>query len=67
MEEQILHLSYWKDNSVCLTFLVSLEICGHKDFRAVLPTISKIKKKTYKGEHTNWFASAKQSALKTYI
>lgn len=41
MEEQILHLSYWKDNSVCLTFLVSLEICGHKDFHAVLPTISK--------------------------
>lgn len=27
-EEQVFHLSYWKDNPVCLTVLVSLEICG---------------------------------------
>ena len=38
VEEQVFHLSHWKDNLVCLTFLVSLEICGHKDLGSVFPT-----------------------------
>ena len=32
----VLHLSHWKDNSICLTFLVSLDICEHKGLRAVI-------------------------------
>lgn len=33
MEEWVFHLSHG-----VLTFLVSLEICGHKDLHALLPT-----------------------------
>lgn len=32
------HLSHRKDNPMCLTFLVSLEIRGHKDLCGLLPT-----------------------------
>lgn len=35
-----LHLSHWKDNPACVTFLVSMEICEHEDLHAVLPTLS---------------------------
>jgi hypothetical protein len=35
MEEQVFHLSYWKDNPVCLTDMVSLEIYGCKDLHAM--------------------------------
>jgi hypothetical protein len=38
MEKQVLSLSPWKDNPVCITFLVSLEIFGLKDLPAVLST-----------------------------
>jgi hypothetical protein len=31
MEEQGFHLSHWKDNPVCLTYLVPVEIYGSKD------------------------------------
>lgn len=37
VEEWVFHLSHWNDNPVCLTFLVSLDICGQKDLCAMLP------------------------------
>lgn len=42
MEEQIFHLSLWKNNPVCLTFLVFLETCGLKDFRGLLLTVVRL-------------------------
>lgn len=42
MEEWVFQLSYWKDNPVYLTFLVSLEFCGRKDLCAVFPTFCAI-------------------------
>jgi hypothetical protein len=33
------HLSHWKDNLAFLPVLVSLEMCGLKELRSVLPTL----------------------------